>query len=101
MKPLLILFLTCALANAQCPSPRIAISSDGNWHDRDDICASAITVALLAKTGNQGRLVHYDYADHFWQTDAAREEMMRVSTIDTAAQWGGFDLSVLQLHAGA
>ncbi len=94
MKPLVILFFTCALASAQCPSPRIAISSDGNWHDRDDICASAITVALLAKTGNQGRLVHYDYADHFWQTDSAREEMMRVSTIDTAAQWGGFDLSV-------
>ncbi len=94
MKPLFILLVSCVSAVAQCPSPRIAISSDGNWHDRDDICASAMIVAMLAKTGNQSRLVHYNYADHYWQTDASREEQMRVSTVETATQWGGFDLSV-------
>jgi hypothetical protein len=94
MKALLIVLLTCASAVAQCPLPRIAISSDGNWHDRDDICASAVTVALIAKTGNQARLVHFDYADHYWQSDATREELMRVSTTQTATLWGGFDMSV-------
>lgn len=101
MKRLGMLFLTCASAVAQCPSPRIAISSDGNWHDRDDICASAIVVALIAKTGNQSRLVHYNYADHYWQTDATREELMRVSTTETAKQWGGFDLTVFYNSAQA
>ncbi len=74
---------------------RIAISADGNWHDRDDICSSAMIVAMLGKTGNQERLVHYDYADHFWLSNANREEAMRVSVVETAKQWGGrFDLGV-------
>src|SRR6185503_1608693 len=68
-------------------------SSDGNYHDLDDILASAVTVAILAKTGNAAKLTHYDYADHIWATDATREEKMRVSTVETARRFGGFDLS--------
>ena len=94
MKAFSLLLFTCASAMAQCPLPRIAISADGNWHDRDDICAAAIEIALLAKTGNQARLVHCDYADHYWQTDPTREELMRGSVVDTATQWGGFDPNV-------
>ena len=72
---------------------RIAVSSDGNYHDLDDILASSVTLAILAKTGNAAKLVHYDYASHLWATDTAREEKMRVSTVETARMWGGFDLS--------
>ncbi len=90
MKPLWILLLSCASAVAQCPAPRIAISSDGNWHDRDDISSSAIVVAMLGKTGNQSRLLHYEFADHYWVTSLTREEAMRTSVVDTASQWGGF-----------
>ena len=92
-KTLVILFLTGTSVFAH-PTARIAISSDGNWHDRDDISASAIIVAMLGKTGNQSRLVHYNYADHYWITNANREEAMRVSTVETAKQWNGFDLGV-------
>jgi Malectin domain len=79
------------------PTPasfRIAISSDGNWHDWDDICSTAMSIAELAATGNQTRLVHYDYADHYWITNSSREELMRVSAVETAKLWGGFNLSV-------
>jgi hypothetical protein len=53
-----------------------------------------MNIAQLAVTGNQARLVHFDYADHYWITNSAREELMRVSSVETAKQWGGFNLSV-------
>ena len=73
---------------------RIAVSSDGNYHDLDDILASAVSIAILAKTGNAAKLVYYGYSDHFWKTDSGREERMRVSTVETANLFGGFDLGV-------
>lgn len=79
---------------------RIAVSSDGNDHDCDDLTATAMTIALLAKTGNAGKLVYYGHSDHIWSTgmDGAcnggdREEEMRISAADTANLWGGFNLS--------
>ncbi len=89
-KTLLILLLSGASALAQCPVARIAVSADGNMHDADDICASPMIVAMIGKTGNQAKLVHYDYANHYWQSTAASEEAMRTSVVDTASQWGGF-----------
>jgi hypothetical protein len=80
---------------------RIAISSDGNEHDCDDITATAMTLALLAKTGNASRLVYYGHSDHIWSTGldgtcngGNREEEMRISSEETARLWGGFDLGV-------
>ncbi|HET9785923.1 MAG TPA: serine hydrolase domain-containing protein, partial [Pyrinomonadaceae bacterium] len=80
---------------------RIAISADGNDHDCDDITATAMSLALLAKTGNASRLVYYGHSDHIWSTglDGAcnggnREEEMRISSEETAKQWGGFNLGV-------
>jgi Beta-lactamase len=82
-------------------SGRIAISSDGNDHDCDDITATAMSIALLAKTGNASRLVYYGHSDHIWSTglDGAcaggnREEEMRISSQETARLWGGFNLNV-------
>src|SRR5262245_8090603 len=82
---------------AQIPG-RVAISSDGNKHDCDDIFASAVTIAILAKTGNAGRLRYYGYADHRWATSDGckgwnREYEMYLSTQETARMYGGFDLT--------
>lgn len=71
---------------------RIAVSSDGNYHDEDDILASAVTVAMLAKTHHANQLVYYGHSDHVWNTSTSREEKMRVSTVETAKMWGGFTL---------
>ena len=80
---------------------RIAISSDGNDHDCDDITATPMSLALLAKSGNASRLVYYGHSDHIWSTgtDGAcgggnREEEMRISSEETARLWGGFNLGV-------
>src|SRR6185295_6857369 len=80
---------------------RIAISSDGNDHDCDDLTATAMSIALLARTGNASKLVYYGHSDHIWSTGldglcagGNREEEMRISSQETARLFGGFNLNV-------
>ena len=73
---------------------RIAVSSDGNYHDRDDICATAVTIAIFASAGVADQLVYYGHSDHIWETNAAREEEMRKSSEETAKKYGGFTMDV-------
>jgi hypothetical protein len=84
-------------AHAQDPlatTGRIAVSEDGNYHDRDDICSAAMIVAQFAQGGVASRVVYYGYADHYWLSDPAREVLMRESAVNTATLWGGFNLGV-------
>ena len=74
---------------------RIAYSSDGNFHDLDDIAATPLALALLSKAGLAEKLVHFHHSNHFWQTDADMEARMVVSSIDTIQDfWSGFNPSV-------
>jgi hypothetical protein len=73
---------------------RIALSSDGNYHDRDDICATAVTIAIFASAGVADQLVYYGHSDHIWETNAGREEEMRKSSEETAKKYGGFNMDV-------
>ncbi|MFH0241832.1 hypothetical protein ACGRHY_05180 [Streptomyces sp. HK10] len=72
---------------------RIAWSSDGNYHDRDDIGASSMALALLAERGQQERLVHWDYNSHLGSSNKSWEEDMTVATEGTGGQFG-YDSSV-------
>ncbi|MGB2568648.1 hypothetical protein ACPFP2_09390 [Micromonospora citrea] len=76
------------------PCERIAVSSDGNYHDRDDIGASAMALALLAEKGQQSRLVHWDYNSHLGSSNASWEQDMVTATEGTAAQFG-YDVGVI------
>lgn len=94
---------------------RIAISSDGNKNDCDDIGASAVSVGLLGASGNAAKLVYYGHSDHHWSSGgtcgaisggAAREAAMDDSTHDIAQTWNAyitsdFDLSVFHECAQA
>ena len=100
---LILAALTGTLANAALlDKGRVAFSSDGNIHDPDDIVATAISVAMLAKAGRQSQLVYYGYSDHIWaphddfQWSVLQENLrkMRVASEGTAEEWGGFDLGV-------
>jgi hypothetical protein len=103
----LLAALPMCIAAASAPAAtfpgRVALSNNGNKHDCDDIAASAVTIALLAKTGNAGKLAYCDYADHIWASAAAstcqggsasRETKMRDSTLGTAQRYGGFNTTV-------
>jgi hypothetical protein len=78
---------------------RIAVSADGNKHDCDDLFATAVSVAILAQTGNASKLRYYGHSDHIWGTEGGcrgdnREIEMERSSRGTAQLWGGFDTDV-------
>ena len=67
---------------------RIAISADGNDHDRDDIGATPMGLAILAQAGLQNKLVHYDYNSHIWGNDTYDQKRdMTESTLGAASRF--------------
>lgn len=88
---------------------RIAISSDGNKHDCDDIFSAAVHTGLIAKSGNASKLVYFGYADHHWDSagtctsyvDDDRETALDLFSQDYAESWNAileqdFDLTVFK-----
>ncbi len=73
---------------------RIAVSADGNFHDRDDIGATPVTLAILAQAKLQVKLVHYDHSSHLAQNDADQHGDMIASATERLSQFG-FDASVV------
>jgi len=59
---------------------RIAITHDGNYHDKDDIGAAAMMQALIWKAGVQGNLVHFDHSNHRGASDAEQHADMVISS---------------------
>ncbi|RJU30957.1 hypothetical protein DXA05_08840 [Bacteroides sp. AM54-2NS] len=58
---------------------RIALSSDGNMHDNDDMQATMMSLMILAKAGLQDKTSLYVYADHVWGSEKNDLEIMRHS----------------------
>lgn len=102
-----IFCLLCCFVNtnllAQTPvwqgKGRIAISSDGNEHDHDDWAATPLSLALLAASGIQDKLVLYTYSDHIWGSNQDHPssksglnayDHMRESALG-GQKWFGFD----------
>jgi hypothetical protein len=73
---------------------RIAISADGNFHDRDDIGATPVELAILAQAGLQSKLVHYDHSSHLAQDDADQHGDMIASATGRLTEFG-FNSSVV------
>jgi len=102
MQTTLLLLLSTVLA-AQTPlwqgKGRIALSSDGNEHDHDDWAATPLSLALLAASGLQDRVVCYTYSDHIWGSNQDHPTSpsglnsylhMRESALG-GQKWFGFD----------
>lgn len=66
--------------------PRVAWSSDGNAHDRDDYTSIAMATALLGAAGYQ--FVHLQHSSHIWNTFPDREAICQMIAEDTAEDWG-------------
>ena len=70
---------------------RIAISSDGNEHDKDDWAATPFTLALLAAKGLQDKMVLYTFSDHIWGSNndySDATQQMRTSALGGADRFG-------------
>ncbi len=93
----LILLATCTLSFGQVfagatdyymGKGRIALSSDGNMHDNDDMHATKMTLMILAKAGLQNQTTLYTYADHVWGSEKNDLEIMRASAEVTGEKFG-------------
>ncbi|QDT68158.1 hypothetical protein MalM25_10740 [Planctomycetes bacterium MalM25] len=69
---------------------RIAVSADGNPDaDRDDIGATPMTLAVLAKAGLQGDLVHYDFNNWLeYKKIPVAKNRMWVGALGGQTRWG-------------
>ncbi|MEM9418088.1 MAG: hypothetical protein AAGA25_03405 [Planctomycetota bacterium] len=74
---------------------RIAISADGNPDaDSDDVGATPLTLAALAKAGHQADLVHYDFNNWMeYKPIAPKKNRLWHSAMGGQARWG-FDPAV-------
>jgi hypothetical protein len=95
--PPLMLGLACDLPNEPNRSAaalllyqgnRIAVTVDGNQHDKDDWAATPMTVALLARRGLLSKLVHYDYNNHLGNNSATMATQMTTSVVGAADRFG-------------
>ncbi|QDU88417.1 hypothetical protein Pla175_17940 [Pirellulimonas nuda] len=78
------------------PGGRMAITSDGNAHDPDDIGATPMSMALMHAAGLSDRLVHVDYANHFVHPGhkgaASKAELLEQVTISVNEGARRFDV---------
>jgi hypothetical protein len=70
------------------PGGRIAYSADGNQHDKDDIGATAMSIAMLSASGLGDRLVHYDFSCHLGDNNRRMNEDMIESALGGAKRFG-------------
>lgn len=73
------IFPAILLAFAPQIHGRIAVCADGNYHDRDDIGATAMTLALVWQANAQWSLVHYQHSTHLGANDSSQHAEMILS----------------------
>jgi hypothetical protein len=90
----LCLFIIINIVTATCTllalGSRIAISQDGNYHDRDDISDVGLSCAIIAKAGLRQNVVYWGTSDHYWLTNTSQEADMQSSIAGGANRFGPF-----------
>ena len=95
MKRALFSFVVCIIlignaTSLTLPPGRLAVSADGNNNDRDDIGATPMALAILAKAGStaKSKLVHYEYNDFIWGSNYYQKIDMTNSAKGAATVFG-------------
>jgi Secretion system C-terminal sorting domain len=89
------LILLVYLASAQT-SPiknvtgRIAYTADGDEHDTDDWLASPWSIALLRASGQDSKVVHFEYNNHVWSSTSGFAAIQNENVTGAFSLWGGF-----------
>ncbi|MDZ8119152.1 hypothetical protein [Pontiella agarivorans] len=69
-------------------SGRIACSSDGNEHDKDDWGATAATLMIIASQNAQNKLAVYTHSDHIWGSSSVGDKAMQLSAEECGKLFG-------------
>jgi len=87
---LFIINIVTATSTLLAQGTRIAISQDGNYHDRDDISDVGLACAILSKAGLAENVVYWGTSDHYWLTNTSQEAAMQTSIAGGANRFGPF-----------
>jgi hypothetical protein len=87
---------TTTTSSVSLRAGRVAVSADGNDHDRDDIGASPMELAMLAKAGStaKSKLVHFEYNNHIWSNYSTAQKNDMTYSVMSAASRFGFSSSI-------
>ncbi|MCG8701953.1 MAG: DUF1593 domain-containing protein, partial [Bacteroidales bacterium] len=66
----------------------IGASHDGNQHDKDDILAAPMVIALIGQTGLVNKFVHMDYSNHLGNNNSGQAQKMAASVNGACEKWG-------------
>ncbi|MCG8702455.1 MAG: hypothetical protein MI922_30670, partial [Bacteroidales bacterium] len=90
----LVVNTNAAIPNIDNSDYYIAMSFDGNDHDKDDILAMPMALALVGEACLQDKLVHVDYSNHIWGDIAQSVTRMRASNTGAVSRWN-HDASIM------
>lgn len=88
---LIILMLCTAELFATLPPGRIIYFADGNIADWDDMGASPVSLAILAKSGAGDKCVAFIHSNNLWGDNRAREAEQEKRINNTIRLFGGAD----------
>jgi len=88
--------LSTTTSSVSLRAGRVAVSADGNDHDRDDIGASPMELAMLAKAGStaKSKLVHFEFNNHIWGNYSTTQKNDMTYSVMGAASRFGFSSSI-------
>jgi hypothetical protein len=66
----------------------IAISHDGNQHDKDDYGAMPLAAALLKAAGLKNNVVHIEHSNHLGNNNSSQEKEMETSASGIISRFG-------------
>jgi len=84
---LVLTALPCLAITIDHSTYRIAISNDGNAHDKDDIIAAPMAMAMIAESCEHDKYVHHDYSCHIWDDDGDQPASMRNAVEGALDRW--------------
>lgn len=69
---------------------RVGLSSDGNYHDKDDWTSIGMAFAQLTQKGKGDAFTYCGHSDHYWRTDTSWESEMQTSVDGATSRFGPF-----------
>ncbi len=82
------------------PNDKVAMENDGNYHDRDDICALAAQILFMDAWGFLDRLVHVGHSNHMGRTDDEMHQEMQKTASEAKELFGIADGIIYDHQAG-
>lgn len=84
----LVFTVALAMCMGNAVAQRLAYSSDGNFHDKDDLCATAMAISIAAEAGKKNKVVHVDYNNHLGKSNKKQADKHKANVNKMRGHYG-------------